>query len=85
LQLKGFEFIKAVHLDPVPLDMERDLITPTYKKKRPQLLKYYQVKSEKTIHFSYISYILVNVVTSLALGLYVYKEVYFLLVLHVCE
>lgn len=42
-QLKGFEFVKAVHLDPVPFDMERDLITPTYKKKRPQLLKYYQV------------------------------------------
>ncbi|KAJ7952141.1 Long chain acyl-CoA synthetase [Quillaja saponaria] len=42
-KLKGFEFIRAVHLDPVPFDMERDLITPTYKKKRPQLLKYYQV------------------------------------------
>ena len=42
-QLKGFEIIKAVHLDPVPFDMERDLLTPTYKKKRPQLLKYYQV------------------------------------------
>ncbi|KAL2234654.1 UNVERIFIED_CONTAM: Long chain acyl-CoA synthetase 4, partial [Sesamum indicum] len=41
-KLKGFEFIKAIHLDPVPFDMERDLITPTYKKKRPQLLKYYQ-------------------------------------------
>ncbi|KAK7253084.1 hypothetical protein RIF29_37504 [Crotalaria pallida] len=41
-KLKGFEVIKAVHLDPVPFDMERDLITPTYKKKRPQLLKYYQ-------------------------------------------
>ncbi|XP_054824239.1 long chain acyl-CoA synthetase 4-like [Prosopis cineraria] len=41
-KLKGFEFIKAVHLDPVPFDMERDLITPSYKKKRPQLLKYYQ-------------------------------------------
>ncbi|KAK7406054.1 hypothetical protein VNO78_07670 [Psophocarpus tetragonolobus] len=41
-KLKGFEFIKGVHLDPVPFDMERDLITPTYKKKRPQLLKYYQ-------------------------------------------
>lgn len=41
-KLKGFEFIKAVHLDPIPFDMERDLITPTYKKKRPQLLKYYQ-------------------------------------------
>ncbi|XP_039808750.1 long chain acyl-CoA synthetase 4-like isoform X2 [Panicum virgatum] len=41
-KLKGFEFIKDVHLEPVPFDMERDLITPTYKKKRPQLLKYYQ-------------------------------------------
>ncbi|CAN6444436.1 unnamed protein product [Victoria cruziana] len=43
-KLKGFEFIKAVHLDPLPFDMERDLITPTYKKKRPQLQKYYQVR-----------------------------------------
>lgn len=41
-QLKGFEFIKALHLDPVPFDMERDLLTPTFKKKRPQLQKYYQ-------------------------------------------
>ncbi|KAI4372100.1 hypothetical protein MLD38_010379 [Melastoma candidum] len=41
-KLKGFEFIKAVHLDPTPFDMERELLTPTYKKKRPQLLKYYQ-------------------------------------------
>jgi hypothetical protein len=42
-QLKGFEFIRGVHFDPEPFDLERDLITPTYKKKRPQLLKYYQV------------------------------------------
>ncbi|KAH7513756.1 hypothetical protein FEM48_Zijuj11G0015200 [Ziziphus jujuba var. spinosa] len=41
-KLKGFEIIKAIHLDPQPFDMERDLITPTYKLKRPQLLKYYQ-------------------------------------------
>ncbi|KAI5655337.1 hypothetical protein M9H77_32524 [Catharanthus roseus] len=41
-KLKGFEYIKAVHLDPVPFDMERDLLTPTFKKKRPQLQKYYQ-------------------------------------------
>ena len=43
LQVKGFEFIKGVHLDPQPFDVERDLATPTYKLKRPQLLKYYQV------------------------------------------
>ncbi|KAJ1685345.1 hypothetical protein LUZ63_016735 [Rhynchospora breviuscula] len=41
-KLKGFEIIKGIHLDPVLFDMERDLLTPTYKKKRPQLLKYYQ-------------------------------------------
>ncbi|CAH2078132.1 unnamed protein product [Thlaspi arvense] len=41
-KMKGFEIIKAVHLDPVAFDMERDLLTPTYKKKRPQLLKHYQ-------------------------------------------
>ncbi|CAN4108406.1 unnamed protein product [Withania somnifera] len=41
-KLKGFEFIKAVHLDPIPFDMERELITPTHKKKRVQFLKYYQ-------------------------------------------
>ncbi|KAJ6828527.1 long chain acyl-CoA synthetase 4-like [Iris pallida] len=41
-KLKGFEFIKAIHLDPEPFDMERDLLTPTYKKKRPQMLKHYK-------------------------------------------
>jgi len=44
LQPKGFELIKGDHLDTVPFHMERDLITPSYKKKRRQLLKYYQVK-----------------------------------------
>ncbi|KAJ0803354.1 putative long-chain-fatty-acid--CoA ligase [Helianthus annuus] len=41
-KLKGFEFVKAVHLDPLPFDMDRDLLTPTFKKKRSQFLKYYQ-------------------------------------------
>ncbi|KVH91105.1 AMP-binding, conserved site-containing protein [Cynara cardunculus var. scolymus] len=41
-KLKGFEFIKAVHVDPLPFDMDRDLLTPTFKKKRAQFLKYYQ-------------------------------------------
>ncbi|KAF5443997.1 hypothetical protein F2P56_036505 [Juglans regia] len=41
-QLRGFEMLKAVHLEPNPFDMGRDLITPTFKLKRPQLLKYYK-------------------------------------------
>ncbi|XP_030525095.1 probable CoA ligase CCL6 [Rhodamnia argentea] len=41
-QLRGFEKLKAVHLEPNLFDMERDLITPTFKLKRPQLLKYYK-------------------------------------------
>lgn len=40
--MKGFEFIRGVHLDPLPFDVDRDLATPTYKLKRPQLLKFYQ-------------------------------------------
>eukprot|EP00850_Spirogloea_muscicola_P001110 SM000004S14980 [mRNA] locus=s4:490198:504514:- [translate_table: standard] len=41
-KLKGFEMIKAVHLEPQAFDLGPDLLTPTYKKKRPQLLKHYQ-------------------------------------------
>ena len=35
--------LKAVHLELVPFSIENDLITPTFKLKRPQLLKYYKV------------------------------------------
>ncbi|KAL5169631.1 Long chain acyl-CoA synthetase 2 [Glycine soja] len=41
-QLRGFELLKSIHLEPNPFDIERDLITPTFKLKRPQLLKYYK-------------------------------------------
>ena len=49
LQVKGFEIIKGVHLEPQPFDLERDLATPTFKLKRPQLLKYYQVLTHFTV------------------------------------
>ncbi|EEF43331.1 acyl CoA synthetase, putative [Ricinus communis] len=41
-KLRGFEMLKAIHLEPHLFDMDRDLITPTFKLKRPQLLKYYK-------------------------------------------
>ncbi|KAL3614155.1 eukaryotic long-chain fatty acid CoA synthetase (LC-FACS) [Castilleja foliolosa] len=40
--IRGFEMLRGVHLEPVPFDIERDLITPTFKLKRPQLLNYYK-------------------------------------------
>eukprot|EP00983_Pelagomonas_calceolata_P054351 1143655-Pelagomonas_calceolata.AAC.22 len=40
--LCGFEIIKAVHLDTEPFTVENDMITPSFKLKRPQLLKKYQ-------------------------------------------
>ncbi|KAH9610580.1 hypothetical protein KSS87_000865 [Heliosperma pusillum] len=40
--LRGFEMLRVVQLEPNPFDFERDLITPTFKLKRPQLLKYYK-------------------------------------------
>ncbi|KAG9457767.1 hypothetical protein H6P81_002275 [Aristolochia fimbriata] len=42
-KLRGFEYIKGVILDYQPFDVERDLMTPTMKKKRTHLLKHYQV------------------------------------------
>ncbi|KAG4928675.1 hypothetical protein JHK85_055161 [Glycine max] len=46
-KLKGFEYIKGVILDPQPFDMERDLVTSTMKKRRNNMLKYYQVEIDE--------------------------------------
>ncbi|PSR85930.1 Long chain acyl-CoA synthetase, partial [Actinidia chinensis var. chinensis] len=41
-KLRGFEYIKGVILEPQPFDGERDLVTPTLKKRREKLLKCYK-------------------------------------------
>ena len=44
--LLSYEVPKAVHLEPAPFDVERDLITPTFKLKRPNLLAYYKKQAK---------------------------------------
>ncbi|KAF7818112.1 long chain acyl-CoA synthetase 1 [Senna tora] len=46
-KLKGFEHIKGVILEPRPFDMERDLVTATMKKRRNNMLKYYEVEIDQ--------------------------------------
>lgn len=41
-KVAGFEMIKAIHLEPHPFDAENDLLTPTFKLKRPVAQKKYQ-------------------------------------------
>ena len=41
-KLKGFERVKAIHLDANHFSVEDDTLTPTFKLKRPQLQKRYQ-------------------------------------------
>ena len=40
--LQGFEAVKALHLEPQQFTVEDELMTPTFKLKRPQLQKKYQ-------------------------------------------
>jgi len=40
-KLKGFEIIKAVHLEPEPFSVENDLLTPSFKLRRAPLHKKY--------------------------------------------
>jgi long-chain acyl-CoA synthetase len=40
--LKGFEKVRAIHIDPQPFSIENSLLTPTFKLKRPQAREYYQ-------------------------------------------
>jgi len=40
-KLRGFEVIQRVHLVPEEFSIDKDLVTPTFKLKRPQLLKHF--------------------------------------------
>lgn len=40
--MKGFEILKGIHLDPSQFTIEAELLTPTFKFKRPQLLTKYR-------------------------------------------
>ncbi|GLI61184.1 hypothetical protein VaNZ11_003476 [Volvox africanus] len=43
-KLKGYEIVKAVHLDHVQFSIDEDLITPSFKLRRPQLQAKYQAQ-----------------------------------------
>lgn len=44
--LQGFETVKAIHLESDIFTAEKDLVTPTFKLKRPQLRDYYAKEIE---------------------------------------
>lgn len=44
-QIKGFEAIRGVTLDAEQFSVDNDCLTPTFKFKRPQLQKRYQVRT----------------------------------------
>lgn len=46
-KVKGFEAIKGMVLEPLPFDVERNLVTPTFKLKRPQLKEYYKIQIDE--------------------------------------
>ncbi|KAG7378186.1 Long chain acyl-CoA synthetase 7 peroxisomal [Phytophthora pseudosyringae] len=46
-QLRGFERVRNVHFHPKPFTSDDDLITPTFKLKRPQLKTFFQPQIEE--------------------------------------
>ena len=42
LQLHGFEFPKAIYIEHIPFSEDNNLLTPTFKLRRPNLKEHYQ-------------------------------------------
>jgi len=47
LGLKPFEQVKEIHLDSTLFSVENNLLTPTFKLKRPQATEFYQSVLDK--------------------------------------
>lgn len=47
LKLRGFEFVKKIYLHPEEFSTTNDLLTPTFKLRRPQLKKYFTTQLEE--------------------------------------
>ena len=47
LPLQGFEQVRKLHVDSEPFSVENGLTTPTFKHKRPQLLKHYKADIDR--------------------------------------
>lgn len=46
-EMRGFEFVKAIHLDSQPFTVENNLLTPSLKLKRPEARKFFQKEIEQ--------------------------------------
>jgi len=46
-KLHGFEFVRAIHLEPEPFSVENGLMTPSFKSMRPKLKEKYQSLIDK--------------------------------------
>lgn len=47
LKLRGFEFVKKIYLHPEEFSTTNDLLTPTFKLRRPQLKKYFTTQLDE--------------------------------------